>query len=63
MTYKHDGYSRPARKVHRRKTGLRGGYIKDADWQTLGYAGAHKHRHRDRGRRERDLRLLRGALP
>jgi len=38
MTYKHDGdkyvvtVGEP-RKVHKRKTGPRGGYIKNADWQ------------------------------
>jgi len=41
LTYKHNGdkyvvtVGEP-RKVHKRKTGPRGGYIKDADWQTWG---------------------------
>ena len=41
MTYKHDGDKYEVtvgepRKVYRRKTGPRGGYIKDADWQGWG---------------------------
>ena len=39
MTYKHDGDKYEVtvgepRKAYRRKTGPRGGYIKDADWQS-----------------------------
>ena len=41
MTYKHDGDKYEVavgepRQVYRRKTGPRGGYIKDADWQGWG---------------------------
>jgi hypothetical protein len=41
MTYRHDGDKYEVtigepRKVYRRKTGPRGGYIKDADWQGWG---------------------------
>jgi hypothetical protein len=43
MTYKHDGDKYEvtvgeSRKVYKRKTGPRGGYIKDADWQGWGTA-------------------------
>lgn len=41
MTYRHDGDKYEVtvgelRKVYKRKTGPRGGYIKDADWQGWG---------------------------
>src|SRR6266567_4821031 len=41
MTYRHDGDKYEVtvgepRKIYRRKTGPRGGYIKDADWQGWG---------------------------
>ncbi len=41
MTYRHDGDKYEVtvgepRKAYRRKTGPRGGYIKDADWQGWG---------------------------